>query len=446
VISRQVRVQLVLFALLGLLFMGLAGFQYVGFDKVINRPFKVTAYFAKSGGIFPNAEVTYRGVGVGKVGALKLTKDGVAAELMIDKGKQVPRDTDAVVADLSFVGEQYVDLQPLSAAGPMLREGDTIPLEHTRTPLSDSDFLVGLDKLVNSVPREDLRVVVDELGKATDNLGPTLTALVDRGNHLTKTLSDNLPQQLQLIQQSKQVLATANYTSGAFKDSGRRLASVVQQLRDSNPDITATFTHGVYSAQQIDALLKENEGKLPSLLNNLITLGQIQDLRLPAIKQLLLVYPEDIRNGFYNAPGDGTSHFGLNFDQAVPVCTSGYEATKRRSGEATPSNVPANTGAFCNLPTNSPTEVKGSRNAPRPPGDTTDPALKPGGAAAASTDGSTGDLSGNSVARAVGYDPLNQVVGAPDGSSYILKPVNANAFVYPGEGWKELYLGPVSGF
>ena len=445
-ISKQVKVQLTLFAILGLLFMGLAGFQYVGFDKVINKPYKVTAYFADSGGIFPSALVTYRGVEVGKVGSLKLTKDGVAAEMMIDKGKEIPKDSDAVVANLSFVGEQYIDIQPLSASAPMLKEGDTIPLEHTRIPLSDSDFLVGLDRLVNSVPRDDLKIVVDELGKATDGLGPVLTELIDRGNHLTDQLTANLPQTLDLIRQGKEVLATANETSGKFKDSSRRLASLVQQLRDSNPDITATFGNGTYSAKQLDALLKENEGKLPSLINNLIVMGQIGDLRLPAVKQLLLTYPEDIRNGFYNAPGDGTSHFGLVLDQGAPVCTTGYEGTTKRSGEATPSNVAANTGASCNLPADSATDVRGSRNAPRPPGDTTDPALKPGGAAAASTADGSEDLSGNNVARAVTFDPVNQVIGAPDGSSYILKPVNGSAFAYPGEGWKDLYLGAITGF
>ncbi len=440
-ISRYVKGQLIVFALLGALAVAYAGISYVGLDTVFHKPYKVTAYFTSSGGIFPNAAVTYRGVTVGKVGQLTLTAKGVAVDLMIDKGKKVPRNTDAVVANLSFVGEQYVDLQPLTAAGPMLAQGDTIPVEHTSVPLTDNEFLVGLDRLVNSVPQDDLRTVVDELGKATQGLGPTLTQLIDRGNHLTKTLTDGLPATVDLLRQGKTVLDTANATSGQFRESSKRLASLLQQFRTSDGDISATFRNGVYSATQLQGLLTENEAQLPKLLRNLITLGQIQALRLPALKQLLVTYPEDVRNGFYNAPGDGTSHFGLVNDSAAPVCTKGYGATVKRSGEATPSDVPANTGAFCNEPLASATDVRGSRNAPRPPGDTTDPALQRGGAAAPA---STRVPSGTPDVQLASYDPLTQVVAAPGGASYVLRRLNGNADLYPGAAWQELLLAPVS--
>jgi len=265
---------------------------------------------------------------------------------------------------------------------------------------------------------------------------------VERGNSLTAKVTAALPETLDLIRQGKQVLDTANDTSSEFRESSRRLASLLQQLRDSEPDIRALYTNGTYSADQLSALLTENEAKIPPLLANLITLGQIQAVRLPALKQLLVTYPENVRNGFYNAPGDGTSHFGLIFDQGAPVCTEGYINTAKRSGEATPSDVGANTGAFCNLPTDSATDVRGSRNAPRPPGDTTDPALRPGGAAAASTP--TVEPSQEAVQLA-SYDPLTQLVAAPDGRSYVLRRLNGNADLYPGEGWKELFLGPLAG-
>jgi len=408
VIQRSVKIQILVFSLIGLLAVAYAGIQYVGLGVLINKPYRVTAFFASSGGIFTNAEVTDRGVGIGKVGELKLTPQGVAVELLIDKGRQVPKDTDAVVANLSFVGEQYVDLQPHTASGPMLRDGDTVPVQNTRTPLPDAQFLLNLDRLANSVNKDDLRVVVDELGKATDGLGPTLQRLIDRGNSLTETVTANLPQQLQLIRQGKQVLDTANATSAQFRESSKRL-----------------------------------ESNLPILLANLITLGQVQALRLPALKQLLVTYPEDIRNGFLNAPGDGTSHFGIVSDNNAPVCTTGYEATRKRTGEDRPSDVPANTGAYCNLPVTSPTDVHGSRNAPRPPGDRTDPALQPGRAAAgASTDGSA-DVPQRET-QLVSYDPLTQVVAAPDGSSIVLQRMNGNADLYPGGGWKDLILGPLS--
>ncbi len=77
------------------------------------------ARFANSGGIFTNAEVTYRGVPVGRVGDLTLTQDGVSVALMIDdSAPQIPASAKAVVANRSAIGEQYVDLQPDTTRAP----------------------------------------------------------------------------------------------------------------------------------------------------------------------------------------------------------------------------------------------------------------------------------------------------------------------------------------
>ena len=384
-IQRGVKIQILVFAILGALFMTYAGASYVGFNVYFNRPYKVTAYFTDSGGIFSNAAVTERGVTVGKVGSLKLTNQGVAVQLILDKGTKVAQDSKAIVANLSFAGEQYVDIQPQVNSGPMMKDGSIIPASMTSIPISDADFLVGLNNLVNSVPQADLRTVVSELGKATNGLGPTLAKLIRQGNDLTATVTANLPQQLDLIQKGQQVLDTANSTTTELKTSSKNFADLLQQLLDSDKDIQSLLKNGTQSATSVTALLRDNEAQLPVLLGNLITLGQIQDLRLPALRAILVIYPEDIRNGFYNAPGDGTSHFGGVFDQSAPVCTAGYSGTHERTGEATPSNVPANTAAGCNLPSGkggtTTTDIRGSRNAPRPPGDITDPALKQNGAA-----------------------------------------------------------------
>lgn len=462
-IQRSIKIQILVFAIVGALFMTYAGASYVGFNLYFNRPYKVTAYFPDSGGIFTNAAVTERGVTVGKVGSLKLTNQGVAVQLILYKGTKVALDSKAIVANLSFAGEQYVDLQPQVNGGPWMKQGSIVPASKTSIPISDANFLVGLNNLVNSVPQADLRTVVSELGKATNGLGPTLAKLIRQGNEVTATVTANLPQQLDLIKKGQQVLDTGNATATELKTSSKNFADLLQQLRDSDSDIRALLKNGTQSATDITALLKDNEAQLPVLLGNLITLGQIQDLRLPALRSILVLYPEDIRNGFYNAPGDGTSHFGGVFDQTAPVCTKGYEGTTERTGEATPSNVPANTAAGCNLPSGkggtTTTDIRGSRNAPRPPGDITDPALKPGRGAASNevaqnaSSVSSNSSSGGSIASGftgstttASYNPDTRQILVSDGRSYVLNRMNGDADIDPGSGIDPLYLGPITGF
>ena len=466
-IQRSIKIQLLVFAIVGALFMTYAGARYVGLNVLVDQPYKVTAYFTDSGGIFTNAAVTERGVTVGKVGSLKLTDQGVAVQLILNKGTKVAKDSKAIVADLSFAGEQYVDLQPQVNDGPYMATGDIIPASMTSIPISDAQFLVGLDDLVNSVPQANLRIVVDELGKATDGLGPTLRTLITKGNDLTQAITADLPEQLELIKNGQQVLDTANKTTGEMKATSENLQLLVQQLRDSDitldgkPDpkhpgqtIGGLFNNGIAASQDLSNLLKDNQSNLPVLLGNLITLGQIQDLRLPALRTLLTVYPEAVRNGFYNLPGDGTSHFGGVFDQSAPVCTAGYESTVKRTGEATPSNIPANDKVSCNLPTTSATDVRGSRNAPRPPGDLTDPALQAGGAVhttvtSSTTSKVTGDSNLAGLAATSGvyasYDSTTNQVLVSNGQTFTLGRMNGDADV-EGGGLEPLYLDPITGF
>ncbi len=125
VITRTTRLQLLAFAVVALLGMSYVGFRYVGLDRLLfGGGYQVAAEFTDSGGIFVNAEVTYRGVAVGRVSDMQLTEDGVEVELSIDDdAPPIPAGAAAAVANRSAVGEQYVDLRPDSDAGPYLATG-----------------------------------------------------------------------------------------------------------------------------------------------------------------------------------------------------------------------------------------------------------------------------------------------------------------------------------
>ena len=208
-IRRGVKVQLLVFLVITVLGISYVGARYVGLGSAITGSgYVVTADFAESGGIFKGAEVTYRGVTVGRVDALRLAADGVHVDLRLDPHVQVPQDTDAVVANRSAVGEQYVDLQPATRGAPYLAAGDRIPESRTRTPMHTETLLVNLDRLVNSVDRRDLTTVIDQLDAAFAGTGPDLQRLIDSGDALTKAASANLPQTIQLIEDGTTVLAT----------------------------------------------------------------------------------------------------------------------------------------------------------------------------------------------------------------------------------------------
>ena len=65
-----------------------------------------------------------------------------------------------------------------------------IPQSATSLPVSTQELLVNLDKLVNSLPKNDLKTVVKELGNAFRDTGPALGRLLDASNSLVTTATD----------------------------------------------------------------------------------------------------------------------------------------------------------------------------------------------------------------------------------------------------------------
>ncbi len=443
-IARTVKIQLLVFLALAALALTITGINYVGLDKDLwNKPYTVKAHFATSGGIFSNAEVTYRGVTVGRVGKLHLAKSGVIVDLKIDNGKKIPADTHAQVEELSAVGEQYVDLRPNTDSGPYLKNGSTIDLENTSVPIDQNTVLVDLNALVKDVPRDALSTTVDELGKAFDGAGPALQSLISRGNEVVKAFQGNLAQTISLIEDAKTVLKTQIDVSGAFQSFAHDIADVSGTLRSSDADFRRLLDNGVLSATQLNGLLKDNRGNLGPLLANLVTLGQIQVARLPGLDELLTLYPRVLSAGqrVVQDPSKG-ARFGLDLDQ-FPVCTKGYTPNAQQKppdGSAAQQNAPLNLGLGCTEALNSPITVRGSRNAPRPAGDTTDPALGGYAYGQASYEGSAN----GKIVDGAAFDPSSGLVSGPNGQQYLMGADGGQAEVLGKNSWKYLLLAPLT--
>jgi phospholipid/cholesterol/gamma-HCH transport system substrate-binding protein len=241
-LTRSVYVKLVLFVLITLVGISYLGANYVGLTPNIfagNKGCTIKADFIDSGGIFTNAEVTYRGVAIGRVGDLNLIKGGVEADLKISDCDHpaIPTTTSATVSDRSVIGEQYVNLTPPNNNPPYYHGGETIPLSRTKIPISAQTLLTNLDNFVNSVDTQKLASVIGELGKAFDNRGPDLGKLLDSTRDLLKSATDNLQATVKLINDSGSVLQTQLDESNNLLSFSRSLNLLSAQFKASDTDI-----------------------------------------------------------------------------------------------------------------------------------------------------------------------------------------------------------------
>jgi phospholipid/cholesterol/gamma-HCH transport system substrate-binding protein len=366
-IGRGVRIQLAVFALLTLVGVAWVGSDYVGINP-LHRPFTVEVMLPSSGGLFTNADITERGVEVGRVGTLHLVKGGVEADLKLNDGVKIPRtDIHATVADLSAVGEQYLDLEPTTASGPYLQPGNVIPASHTTIPVSDAVILDNLNKLLASVDTKNLSTVINQLGVGFNDLGPGLQQLIDNGNALTKSAIAALPQTLTLINDGRTVLDTQRDVSGELKSFSRSFALLTGQLRASDGSLRGVLDNGVLASKQLQTLLSANEPVLPVLLDNLNTFTGIQAVRLPYVRAVLELYPAITADAFYALPppknGVSFARFGLVTDTG-PFCSQGYSTSIQRGNTSGDWGGAADLNNYCTASTGAGVDERGAQHDP----------------------------------------------------------------------------------
>lgn len=368
-ITKRTKVQLVIFALITMIGVSFVGARYARLDRVFfDESYSVVAHFTESGGIFTGAEVSYRGVTVGQVSDMKLTAKGVDVVMNIENAHQdIPQDTKAVVANRSAVGEQFVDLQPETKQGPYLRNGSDIPTAMTQTPIETTKLLTDVSTTVDSVNKQSLTTVVDELGKAFNGTGQDLGQIADTSNSFINAANDNFDVTTALLKDSNTVLSTQVDKTSAIKSFSRDLSLFSTTLAHSDGDLRTVIENGSGTANQLRTFLEQNKVDLGQLINNLVTTGEVTQKHLAGTEMILVVYPYVVAGGYTVVDKDSNSglydaHFGLILQQDPGVCHAGYN-TKRRSPEDR-KDLPMNTGARCTEPA-SQSNARGAQNTPR---------------------------------------------------------------------------------
>jgi phospholipid/cholesterol/gamma-HCH transport system substrate-binding protein len=385
--------------------------RYVGLgDRLLGRWYQVYAEFAEAGGLFENAPVTYRGVGIGRVDDLTLHNGGARARLRLSTGTRVPADLRAVVAQRSAVGEQYLDLRPDTDTGPYLRDGSVIPRDRTGVPLAPETLLANLDALVRSVDPDDLAVVIHELGTAFEGSETALQRILDAGSLLLAEANRHLPQTVDLLRDGRTVLLTQEQSASAIRQWAAGLARVAASLRAADVDLRTVLANGPPAARELVALLDGLEPSIGTLLGNLVTVNGIAARQVAGIEQILVVYPLAVAGGFTVAPGDGTAHLGLVVNvNDPPACVYGQSPNCSTAERANGSGV------------------RSASNAPR----AGSPANPP------SSGGAAAPPPGPGVA---GFDPTTGVVLAPDGTPMRFGGTGGQYQLAGEQSWKQLLL------
>lgn len=380
-LTQTVRRQLIAFVIVTVLGATYAIVEYLQIPQQFGvGRYTVTLQLNQTGGLYPNALVTYRGVDVGKVQDIDMGDGSVRAELSIRDSTRIPRDVAVSVRNTSAVGELYVEFEPRTDSG-KLADGETIPADKVNLPPPVGDLLSSTNQLAATLPLDQLTRTVDEAGEAFNGTGQPLQRILDSGSQFVEQARANLDPTVKLFEDLQPVLATQQRSDSATRSFSGDLAAVTDTLRARDGTIRSAIEKAPPFANETDALFNQLRPTMPLLLTDLTLSGEVLRTYNPNLRMLLVEFPgamhgmsagiaqaDKLPPALQNAAPIATKLVVND----PPLCTKGYE-TVRHSPSKTENNIPPATDSYCKEPKDSPTGVRGIRNAPCPPGSPTGP-------------------------------------------------------------------------
>jgi phospholipid/cholesterol/gamma-HCH transport system substrate-binding protein len=374
-LDKRVRRQLVFFSAVSLVAGSIMAVDYLDLPKTwfgIGH-YEVTLNLPASGGLYKNGNVTYRGVEVGRIDDVHLTPTGVDAVLSLKSDTKIPADLVAQVHSQTAVGEQFVELVPRNANGPMLKNGSVIPADHTTLPRDINAILTTTNEGLQSIPHDDLKTAIDESYTAVGGLGPELSRIVNATSTLAADAHHDLDAITTVIDDSKPILDTQIDTASSIQHWAASLAQITHQLHDQDQAFNGVLDHGPAAVDETRKLLHRLHPTLPLLLANLVSLEQVAITYQPSLEQILVLLPPDVetlqaaqlanRDTKQAYKGLDLS-FNLNLN-LPPPCSTGYLPPQqvRSPSEVDYPERPAG-DMYCRVPQDSQLDVRGARNVP----------------------------------------------------------------------------------
>lgn len=369
-IDRLTRVQLTIFSIVTVLTVGAIALFYLHLPAAIGiGAYNVNANFVAGGGLYKNANVTYRGVTVGRVESVGLTDNGVIAKMRLNSGTPVPDNVTATVKSVSAVGEQYIDMvPPEQASQSMLRNGSTIDQQHTAVGQDVAGLLHQADALVSSIGNTRLQDLLHETFKAFNGSGPELARLIQSARSLVDEANANYGQVDQLIDQAGPFLDSQIQSGDSIRQLADGLARFTGQVAKADPQVRSVLQNVPPTADVANTTFEGIRPTFPMLAANLANFGRIGVIYNKSLEHALVVFPAllaALNTVAGGVPADEGGKLDFKIDLGdPPPCSVGFLPPPmiRSPADTTLRELPSD--MYCKVAQNDPSVVRGARNYP----------------------------------------------------------------------------------
>jgi phospholipid/cholesterol/gamma-HCH transport system substrate-binding protein len=361
-----IRRQLVLFGILTVISLLVLGVYYLRLPSLAGiGQYTLKAELPASGGLYPTANVTYRGITIGKVTDVEPTEQGAEATMSIDSRYKIPIDASANVHSVSAVGEQYLDLESTGNPKKFFSPGQTIA--KGTVPSEIGPALDTANRGLAALPKDKIGTLLDETAQSVGGLGPALQRLVDSTQAIVGDFRTNITSVNDIIQNSGPILDSQVNSGDAIERWARNLNTLAAQSAANDQHVKSILSQAAPTADQVNEVFSGVRESLPQTLANLEVVFDLLKRYHNGVEQVLVFLPQGASVAQTVAapfPDWAALDLALSINQPPPCLTGFVPAAEWRSPADT-SIAPLASGTYCKIPMDWPANsVRGSRNIP----------------------------------------------------------------------------------
>ena len=362
-----IRRQLILFGILTVVSLLVLGVYYLQIPSLMGiGRYTLKAELPASGGLYPTANVTYRGITIGKVTDIQPTESGARAIMSIDSRYRIPVDAVANVHSVSAVGEQYLDLVSSgNVPGKYLSAGQTITKGTVPSEIGPALDIANRGLAV--LPKDKIASLLDESAQAVGGLGPALQRLVDSTQLIVGDFKTNIHNINDIIENSGPILKSQVNSGDAIERWARNLNALAAETASNDQHVRSILTQAAPTADQVNDVFSGVRESLPQTLANLEVVIEMLKRYHTGVEQVLVLLPQGAsiaESVVAPFPNQGALDLALSINTPPPCLTGFIPASEWRSPADT-SLAPLPKGTYCKIPMDTPANsVRGSRNIP----------------------------------------------------------------------------------
>ena len=367
-LTRFVKRQLIIFSILSMIALLVLGLYYLRIPTLMGiGQYTLKADLPASGGLYPTANVTYRGITIGKVTGVEPTEQGAQATMSIASRYKIPIDATANVHSVSAVGEQYLDLVSVGNPGRFFSPGQTIT--KGTVPSQIGPALDTANRGLEALPKNKISELLDETAQSVGGLGPALQRLVDSTQAIVGDFKTNIADVNDIIDNSAPILDSQANSSTAIERWARNLNILGAQAAQNDQHVKNILRQGAPTADDLNAVFGDVRESLPQTLANLEIVIDMLRRYHDGVEQVLVILPQvgSIVQTIA-APYEKDRQAVLDLSFAInlpPPCLTGFVPASEWRSPADTTLAPLPESAYCKIPQDTPANsVRGSRNIP----------------------------------------------------------------------------------